>query len=133
MILQQYQDLPETMTKMAVAKLLADFLQAADSDTGEQNYAKLDIIGDKQWHTYEVADADVRQKLSHWLEANWEENQDYFDMVLGVCYCFGLEKSLFMRALQGYHGEQLWEYVQMLDNSVGKTIDPYWSMKPLKS
>jgi hypothetical protein len=129
MKLQEYENLPDGMTAAEVAGVLDIFLSETNLDTSQERIQKLEILCDKQWHTYEVADEVVRKKAENLIISYWEENNEYLEMSLNLCYCFGLSKCIFTKLLNSYNGEQRWEYLKILGNSIGDSIDPYWSLR----
>jgi hypothetical protein len=132
MKLEEYDHLPDGMTAAEVAELIDIFLGAQSADSRRERFMKLETICDKQWHTYELPGQEVQEKIQRWIEVNWEDSIEYFELAMGLCYCFALSKRLFEEALKDYAGEQRWEYVQMLENSNAETLDPYWSLRSMK-
>jgi len=129
MNLEGYENLPEGLDKDELQNIYTIFFEELNSDDDEEMRAKLDILCDKQWHTYELPNDDIQEKIRTWLVNNWREEQEYLELILGVCYCFGLDKKLYVRALDVYQGEHKSEYENDLKQSDGDFIDPYWSMK----
>ena len=129
MQIDDYDNLPEGIGKEELSAVYDVFLRELEEDPFEVACKKIDILCDKQWHTYDLPSVDVQIKLQRWLLDNWRDSKEYVKLGLGVCYCFGLSKNLFRRFLDLYKGDNLWEYQNILNASVGHGINPYWSLE----
>jgi hypothetical protein len=130
MTLTEYKNLPDGMTKEEVLDLSNKCLDEAEHESVSATLEKLNILADHQWHTYELPDSMLRARLRQWLIQNWIENsQQYLESVLGLCYCFGLDKEFYAKALENYTGEHAEEFRRNFSKSDGENIDPWWSMK----
>jgi hypothetical protein len=128
MNIEKYSDLPDAMSTSQVGEVLDIFFQDCEGDF-VLRMKKLDVICDRQWHSYEEAPQHIKDRVSDWLMGSWVESQEFFEFVLGVCYSFGLSKVVFCRAMNGYSGGSLLWYKEVLEKSSGEFIDPYFSMK----
>ncbi len=121
---------PDTMSRDEVHRHCMAVLEESEKDSISVTLAKLDELADRQWHTYELPDPGLQTRLRKWLIDNWvSADQDYLESVLGLSYCFALDKELYRRALQCYKGEHLKEFQRDLEKSGGDSIDPWWSLK----
>ena len=125
----EYENLPEGLDKDQLKKIFSKFFGELEADSYEDTCAKLEILCDKQWHTYELPDEDIQTKMRGWVVDNWRETEEHLELIMGICYSFGLDKELFARALGVYQGEHKAEYENDLKQSLGDFIDPYWSMR----
>lgn len=129
MKIEEYRDLPEGAGKEQLKSVYVKLFEDFNKDSYEDVYKKLEIICDKQWHTSELPGKDVQEMIRNWIVNNWTDSQKFYELVIGLCYCFGLEKELYTRALNLYHGEYKNDYEKDLEQSKGDCIDPYWSMR----
>jgi len=127
MKLEDYEKLPDSMP---VAEVLEHCKKLLDSDEAQSEVlSKLDILADRQWHTYQLPNPMLQAKLRAWLMKHWvSEDQDYLEAVLGLAYCFGLDKEIYELALVEYHGDHVAEFRKNLEMSAGDNIEPWWSM-----
>lgn len=125
----EYEQLPDGLDKPRMKFVYESLLKELKSDSLDDALAKLDIVCDKQWHTYELPDAEVQESISEWLISNWKHSDEYLELVLSVCYCFGLSKRLFILALDEYKGDARDEFEGHLKMSLSDHIDPYWSLR----
>ncbi len=127
MNIEEYESLPDSIEANQVHDLAMSVLSS--NEAVDLVLAKLDILADRQWHTYELPNSELRQTLRKWLIQNWFSNdQEYLEEVLGLAYCFGLDKEFYQKALESYTGEHRAEFNRHLAKSEGDTIDPWWSM-----
>ena len=130
MNLTEYEGLPDYLSRDEVHRHCMTVLVESEKDDISVTLAKLNELGDRQWHTYELPDPALQTRLRKWLIDNWvSADQDYLESVLGLSYCFALDKELYGLALQYYTGEHLKEFQRDLEKSDGDNIDPWWSMK----
>jgi len=128
MKIQDYENLPDYME---VEELYRYCMLALDESNNEEMFTtleKLDELGNRQWHTYELPNSDLQNRIRNWIINNWENSQTFLEGVLGICYCFGLDKELYIQALNGYTGVHKQEFENNLKNSTGNFINPWWSM-----
>jgi hypothetical protein len=128
MNIEEYEDIADGIEVSKLLGIYDVFFKEVKHEEKDVTLKKLEILCDKQWHTYELPSSYIQSKIKEWLIENWEINNDYLDVVLGVSYCFGLDKGLYEKALSLYKGEFFDEYKENLTNSKGVFIDPYWSM-----
>ncbi len=128
--LDEYEQLPDCMTVSEVHQHCMVILDDAVTDDVSLTLAKLDEMSNRQWHTYELPEATLQTRLREWLIDNWvSPDEAFLESVLGLAFCFGLDKDLFQQALRGYKGQHVGEFQQHLDESNGSSIDPWWSLK----
>jgi len=124
------QNLPDVMTRDEVRKLCDLILKEADAEDSHTTLQKLEELGDRQWHMYELPDPQTQQEIRNWMIRNWiSPTEAWLEGVLAVIYMFALDKQLFQRALQSYTGPHKDEFEKDLLHSPGEYIDPWWSMK----
>ncbi|UXI70446.1 hypothetical protein [Tahibacter amnicola] len=131
MDLDEYEDLPETISAAQVEVLVDVFINEQRSGSGKDWFAKLEILADKQWHTYSEPSLSVREKVTSWILEAWEDSDDFLELAMGVAYSFCLRKQVFERAFVAYNGSQKVEFAEMLENSPGDNMDAYWSLRNL--
>jgi hypothetical protein len=130
MDLKEYSDLPDSISCDDVHRYCIQALSEAICEDISITLEKLDELGDRQWHTYELPKPELQIQLREWLIQNWiSATPDYLESVLDLSYCFALDKEIYRRALHDYNGEHLIEYQRHLEMSDGNTIDPWWSLR----
>ena len=130
MELEELKNLPEGIGRRDVERLCDIVLHDSEEESIQDVLEKFGILGDKQWHTYEMAGDDLRGKIEKWLNCHWDDSSQYFlRMALSIAFRFGLDKELYKMALRSYTGELKDEYEKYLQNSAGDHIDPYWSLR----
>lgn len=123
--------LPDSLETDEVSRLTEQVLAASASESPTVTLEKLSLLADRQWHTYVLPPDHVRSHLASWLMANWAPNsQEFLEKVLGISYCYGLEKDLYLRALNAYTGWARAEFESNLLHSPGTAINPWWSLGP---
>lgn len=128
MNLDEYKSLSDAIDIGELQRVFDIFFSELGKDEITTTYEKLYLLCDLQWHTYGLPSKDIQDKLSSWLISNWTDDDNFYELVLSACYCFGLSKELFQRALRQYNGDQKWEYELYLSGSSGENIDPYVSL-----
>ncbi len=129
MDIDEYEDIPDGLSKTELSTFLNIFFQEIQTEQIENSLKKLDILCDKQWHTYELPDEEVKEKIRKLLLDNLDTSDEYLELVLSTCYCFGLDKKIFSDVLDKYHGWARNEFIEILEKSKGDNIDPYWSLR----
>ena len=128
MNIEEYESIPDSISSSEVHKYTMNILTSSESVFSA--LSKLDIIADRQWHTYVLPSTELQAALRKWLISNWVSNsQEYMESILALSYCFGLDKELYQKALENYSGEHKAEFQKNLSKSLGKTINPWWSME----
>ena len=129
MKLEDYEALPDRLSVAEVHEQTMHVL--ASPDSVESTLAKLEILADRQWHTYERPAPELQAALREFLIQHWVSTDEWFiEVVLGLAYCFALDKEFYQKALEAYSGEHLAEFQETFDRSKGDTIDPWWSLGP---
>jgi len=129
MNIDEYDDLADGLDKSDLVDVYEVFFREAAEEPEAVTLRKLDILCDKQWHTSELPDKEIQKQVRELIMSHWDESSSFLELVLGVCYCFGLDKELFCKSLSLYDGEFKDEFVSHLENSKGDNVDPYWSMR----
>jgi len=118
------------MTRDEIRKWCGLVLKEADTEDSLTTLQKLEELGDRQWHTYELPDPQTQQEIKNWMIRNWSSpTEAWLEGTLAVIYMFALNKQLFQKALQTYTGPHKEEFEKDLLNSHSDNIDPRWSMK----
>ena len=87
-------------------------------------------LGDKQWHTYELPSKELQIRMKNWLiQSGVLDSSENLADALVVSFYFGLDKEFYKTILNRYVGENKWQFVKDFENSLGDTIDPWWSLK----
>ncbi len=130
----KYEDLyemPEYPAPDIVEKLCFLVLDESQEMGIDITMERIDELSDKQWHTYEWPSDILKERITCWLEENWNvASNEYFLFVLGVGYCFALNKTFFKKALDQYNGEHKKEFEDDYNNSPQDFINPWWSLGP---
>ena len=95
--------------------------------------SEMDELADIQWHTYESQEETVIEEIEEWFTKNWKSDQEFFEALLGIGYCFGFRKELYKKGLELYDGEHNEEFRLNYENSSGNRIDPWWSLRNRKA
>ena len=137
MRIEDFENLPETISLDEVDQLLISILSEASGSSLQSKLEKLEILGDKQWHTYEPPKAITRQRLKEWILKNCDNEEvapeNYVEAALSLSYDFGLDKEFYRKLLAIYDGENREEFLHHLEKSSGPNIDPWWSLKEGKA
>ncbi|HZL89254.1 MAG TPA: hypothetical protein VFB96_12825 [Pirellulaceae bacterium] len=128
---EDLENLPDYLEPADVWRLSEQVLQESTQESVSATLRKLNVLADQQWHGYEPAPRDLRERLTRWLVQNWQSgSEEYLEAVLGLTYCYGLDKRIYREALCAYHGPFRKEFERNLERSVGENIDPWWSLRP---
>lgn len=127
MDLTDYEEIPEGISQKKLVILYDKFFDESREESIYESCEKLEILSEKQWHTYKLPSMEVRNEFTAWITKNWSNDQKYLETVLLVCYSFGLSKSVFMKAFTQYDGDSKSEFEEDLLRSDGNYMDPYWS------
>ncbi len=125
MNVEDYEDLPDGMSLDEVERIFGLWYEASKNENLDTSLNKLNILGDKQWHTYDFPSDDVRDRLTVWLSEKIIDEESMLEDALGACYSFALSKKLFESYFSRYNGEHKDEFQIYLGRSAGDFIDPY--------
>ena len=125
MEIQDYEDLPDYLEVGDIHRYCMLALDESIQDEISITLRKFDELGNRQWHTYVLPNCELKNRIKTWILDNWNDSQNFLEDVLGICYCFGLDKELYIQALNGYKGIHRQEFENNLKNSSGDFIDPW--------
>lgn len=128
MNIKGYGDLADGINKLELQPVYEIFFADLKNDSYSTVCEKIELMCDRQWHTYELPEEDVKKKMTDWIMDNWSDSDSFLELVLLICYSFGLKKDIYEKAFNIYSSEDKSEYESDLINSKGADIDPYWSM-----
>ena len=132
MKLEDYENLPDSMSRVEIQRYCLHALRESETESIAETLAKLEELSQRQWHTYELPDPALQRMLRQWLIDRWvSPDQAYLESVLGLSYCFALDKAIFIQALESYCGEHHQEFEQALETSQGDRLDPWASLREL--
>lgn len=130
MSFEAYEDLPDYLEPGVVWELTERALRESAGEEVRLTLFKLDALSDRQWHTYKLAPETLRENLRTWLIKHWQpQSEFYLEMLLGLAYCYALDKGIYVQALEQYQGRDKCEFERHLEKSAGENIDPWWSMR----
>ena len=132
MNIEDYENIEDGISVEKLNSIYDVFFKETDNESQELSIEKLEILSEKQWHTYENPKTEVQENLKKWLYSNWVESDEYLELVMVVCYSFALDKDIYAKALNSYTGDYRAEFLKDIENSKGDYIDPYWSMRKQK-
>ena len=81
--------LPDGMNKRELKQCFLDFLEVYAKSTSTQNieYALSELLelADRQWHTYELLDEDIKRQIEHYIIYHLEfQDEEMVDTVLCI-------------------------------------------------
>lgn len=133
MNLEDYNALPDSLDPVEVEHYCNLILDEAISELPKETLRKLRLLGDRQWHCYEVPSKGLQQRLRKWCVNNWTESSpEFLEGVLVTAYNFALDKEFYKTVLERYNGTHLAEFKLDLEKSLGDFIDPWWSYRENK-
>ncbi|MBI5954008.1 MAG: hypothetical protein HY865_20320 [Chloroflexi bacterium] len=125
--LNNYPEYPEIEVVEQFCNLVLD---QAETVMIEETLGNLRCLGDKQWHTYKIPSETLRERVKAWLVYSGVlDSMKYLEDVLVIAFYFCLDKEFYKNALERYTGMHQQEFARSLENSTGKIIDPWWSLK----
>jgi hypothetical protein len=122
-------ELPESLTPLEIEALVDYFLSQSPTRSETEIYEAVDLLCDKQWHTYTEPTQNLKDKMARWLRLNWNDCDLFREVAMNVCYSFALPTTIYENALRDYHGESRLEYDETLAKSTGDNINPYYSLQ----
>lgn len=135
MMLEFYRALPDYMPVEELKKLFYDFLNrvmASEYDLVEALESLLELA-DRQWHTYELLDQDIKNEIEDWLisvnDFNSEEVIEYVTSIigrLGLVKLYAIVKASLKNNLRKEVQKVIEETVKEIDEHAE---DPYFGMK----
>ena len=125
--LNNYPEYPDNKVVDQFCRLV---LAEAEEKIPEETLGRLRYLGDKQWHTYELPSKELQIRMKNWLiQSGVLDSSENLADALVVSFYFGLDKEFYKTILNRYVGENKWQFVKDFENSLGDTIDPWWSLK----
>ena len=129
MDLSDIENIPEGANASEIAKYFYNWYADAKKESIDESLEKLNALAGAQWRAKEIQSKSLRTLLTRWLNDNYSSLLNYQEAVLGIAYCFGLDKEFFRGILDSYDGDSRQEFVEHLEKSTGDFIDPYWSIR----
>ncbi|OPY88304.1 MAG: hypothetical protein A4E71_00515 [Smithella sp. PtaU1.Bin162] len=131
MNVEDYNRLPDGLTPKEVRAYLTTLLKESEAENPDVTVEKLILLGERQWHTYELLPRGMRSQLQEWIIKNWTDGSEKcLESFLIIACDYALDKEIFAQALKRYHGKSAGEFERDLANSREDYVDPWWSMKP---
>ncbi len=129
--MKNYGELPDSMEPEEVATCFNEILI-------EKNASKSDIIealgemSDRQWHTYEVINPDLKEKITKWLIDHLDlENAEFVESTIYISAHLGLEKigRLLKESLKKNLKPEVRKEIEEAIVEIKTWDDPYSGMK----
>ena len=128
---EDLEEMPEYPEPKVLEKLCILVLDESNKKGLKITMDRLDELGDKQWHTYELPSSELKERLTSWMKQNWIViSNKYLIDALGISYGFALSRSFFKEILDQYNGEGKKEFIDAYNNSTQDYIDPWWTLGP---
>lgn len=138
MILQKYENLPDYMKTKELEKYfieLLDYAEYSKCASEEEISEALYELAIRQWHTYELIDKIIKDRIERWIEKIWNTKSIVLiDSLTSVIVNLGLEKSFenVKRSLNENVSKEVKEILEQTIKEIGGSIcDPYAGMKGL--
>ena len=137
MIMTDFSTLPDCMDKDDLQKYFLEYLEYYAQGTGwaDRDKALKDLLAlaDRQWHTYELIDAGIKESLTKFLMTLIDLNdKDSMDAILTACCYLGLEDvyNFIVGNKTKITEPQALAVVLDTEKEIGDTIsDPYSGMR----
>ena len=137
MIMTDYSALPDYMNKEDLQKYFLEYLDNYAAGTGwaDRNKALKDLLelSDRQWHTYELIDAGIKESLTKFLMTLIDLNdKESLSGILTVTCYLGLEDvyNYVIGSKAKIIDPQVLAVVSDTEKEIGDTIsDPYSGMR----
>jgi hypothetical protein len=122
---------------MSVDELKAYFIKVLNRDVGdyfERTKAAEDLreLADRQWHTYEKIDCEIKQLIEQWISKTWNlESEDYVKSIVFVIGSLGLTDSfeLMKKSLERPMNKQILSTIKkFVAEREGNIENPYFGM-----
>lgn len=134
-MLEYYRSLPDYMSVDELKKLFSSFLSEIRTTNSnlEESLESLLELADRQWHTYELLDEDVKREIEEWLlsiiDFDSDEIIEYLTLIVGR---LGLSK-LYVTIKSSLTSNLKKEVRQIIEETVneidGHVEDPYYGMR----
>jgi len=142
-MLEKYLALPDYMTTMELKEQFNKLMDYAGGTSNLSNKDVLDIteclieLADRQWHTYETLDEEIKSRIELWIGEIWDElSNELIDSLscvigrLGLVESYKLMKNALTKELSDDVRKTIEETVRELDDNIA---DPYSGLRQLKS
>ena len=140
MDISRYEELPEGIEAsdlLPYFREVLDYEETCDAADETAVAEALFELADRQWHTYEIIDADVRVRIEKWVEkvwtpAEWDSNALQYANAIAFIVCnLGLMSSfrLIKTSLPRVRDDNIRDRIEEVIKEVGSNIeDPYSGM-----
>lgn len=131
-----FHELPESMECVELRKCFIDFLIQYCNSTNDRNVynilSELIELSDRQWHTYEMLDTEIKEQLTKYLKTILDfEDEEIMDCVLCIIPRLGLG-DVFKYILENKSHIQNLEVLKNIDEAIdeyGQDVEyPYSGM-----
>jgi len=95
MDIKDYENLADGINREELRSVYEIFFVDLAKDSYCIACEKIELLCDKQWHTYELPEEAVKTKMVDWIKANWSDNESFLKIVLLISYSFGLKKNIY--------------------------------------
>ena len=126
MELEEYENFYECPTSEKMRELCNILLTDLNTDPEPIACEKIEIVADRQWNTYELAERGTRLRIEKWLVDHWTDQNDFFEFAMVVTLNMRLRRDLYVRALKAYTGDCRSEFEGYLSHQTeSHYLDPY--------
>lgn len=138
MLLEEYSELPDYMTVEELEKYftqLIDYSMKVSDIYNESISEAVYELSDRQWHTYEPINNDIKEKIEVWINKVWNTNSpELIENITSIIGLLGLVKSfqLVKKSISDDISEEVREILEMTIKELnGNVEDPYSGMRGL--
>lgn len=138
MLLKEYSDLPDYMTVEDLEKYFTELINYAIKISGidDESIAEaLYELSDRQWHTYELINKDIKDSIEEWINKVWNTNStELIDSITSIIGMLGLVKSfeLVKKSINEDISCEVREILKMTIKELNIHVgDPYSGMRHL--
>ena len=138
LLLKEYSDLPDYMTVEDLEKYFTELINYAIKISGidDESIAEaLYELSDRQWHTYELINKDIKDSIEEWINKVWNTNStELIDSITSIIGMLGLVKSfeLVKKSINEDISCEVREILKMTIKELNIHVgDPYSGMRHL--
>lgn len=135
MMIEYYKSLPDYMSVDELKKLFSSFLSEVKTQNSylEESLESLLELADRQWHTYELLNADLKKEIEEWLlsiiDFDSDEVTEYLTLIVGRLGLSRLYDTIKSSLTGNLKKEVRQKIVEIVDEIDGHVEDPYFGMK----
>lgn len=134
-MLNYYRSLPDYISTTQLIDLFEEFLSINSSDNFDKAIALESLLelSDRQWHTYELLDGDLKNKIESWVILNFNKDSIHdIDLISSITGRLGLVK-VYLQLKKLLNGDVNNETKKVIQETIaeldGHVDDPYFGMK----